>query len=300
MSFTTPILLITFIRPDQVFNALTAIRQIQPTDLYVAQDGPRIGNVEDEAKIMAVRKMITEMVDWPCSLHTHYSDINLGCGRGPYEAMSWFFSNVDMGIILEEDIVPHPLFFPYCKELLERYKNDKRIGMIAGHNLYRKYSHQNSYYFTYDTEGTLGWATWSRVWKDFRFDIAFDAEDYKKALKKFFYMPATIIRNRQIHFSNVLSGSRHDCWDYQWEYYLQLNNYLNIKPNSCLTSHNGTDPDATHVGYQNPNYLMEVNEPLFQELQHPRRVRIDFREKLRVYHRTLKLFRSHLKLQRSI
>ena len=290
--YSTPILLITFIRPDHVRDALTEIRKVQPTELYIAQDGPRADRPDDIPKIQAVRDVIKEMVDWPCNLHTHYSETNLGCGPGPYAAMSWFFRNVEMGIIMEDDIVPHPLFFSYMAELLERYKDDTRIGMIAGHNIYRKYSRSHSYYFTFDTEGTLGWATWKRVWKDFRFDIQFNAEEYDKAMLRFMYMPR-IYRQKMIkHFDTVLNVNRHDRWDYQWEYYLQTHGYLNVKPNSCLSSHMGDDPDATHTGYVNPGYKMEVNEPLFQTLDHPKCVHLDFREKLRVYNRAVKALKN--------
>lgn len=292
--YTTPILLITFIRPDHVRDALTEIRKVQPSELYIAQDGPRADRPDDKTKIQAVRNVIKEMVDWPCHLHTHYSEENLGCGRGPYEAMSWFFENVEMGIIMEDDIVPHLLFFSYMAELLERYKDDNRIGMIAGHNIFRKYSRAHSYYFTFDTEGTLGWGTWKRVWKDFDFDIPFNADEYDKALQRFMCMPRIYRHQRVDHFRKVLTCDRHDRWDYQWEYYLQTRGYINAKPNSCMTSHTGEDPDATHAGYTNPGYKMEVNESLFVHLDHPNRVHIDIREKLRVYKRALKLIKAKL------
>lgn len=289
MKHTTPILLITFIRPDHVREALTEIRKVQPSEIYIAQDGPRADRPDDMAKIQAVRDVIKEMVDWPCNLHTHYSEKNLGCGRGPYEAMSWFFENVEQGIIMEDDIVPHPLFFTYMAELLERYKDNERIGMIAGHNIFRKYSRRHSYYFTFDTEGTLGWGTWRRVWKDFDFNIQFDAEEYDKALRRYMCMPKIYRQKQADHFDKVLSVDRNDRWDYQWEYYLQTRGYINVKPNSCLTSHTGEDPDATHTGYTNPGYKMEVKESLFEHLDHPHRVHIDIREKLRVYKRTLNM-----------
>ena len=128
---------------------VTAYKKNEKTiELYIAQDGPRTDRPDDKAKIQAVRDVIKEMVDWPCNLRTHYSEINLGCGRGPYEAMSWFFRNVEKGIILEDDIFPHPLFWNYMENLLERYKNDDRIGMVTAHNLHRKYSRHHSYYFS--------------------------------------------------------------------------------------------------------------------------------------------------------
>ena len=48
--FKTPILLITFNRPDHVRKVLIEIRKQQPSQLYVCQDGARDGNENDRVK----------------------------------------------------------------------------------------------------------------------------------------------------------------------------------------------------------------------------------------------------------
>lgn len=285
---TTPILIITFNRPEHVRRVLTEVRKQQPTHLFIAQDGPRVDKLDDEAKIQAVRDVIKEMVDWPCNLFTHFSEHNLGCGRGPYEAMSWFFSNVEKGIILEDDIVPHPLFFTYMSELLERYKDDERVGMVTGHNLTRDYSCHNSYYFTFIPDGTLGWGTWRRVWKDFDFNIPYDEQQLKSALSRI-HIPHYYIRRECVNNKKWLSGNRHDCWDYQFDYYIMVNGYLNARANSCLTSHEGDDADATHTGFGNPGYKMEVHASRFEPIMHPKKVQIDISEYWRVAIKEMKL-----------
>ena len=150
----TPILLITFNRSQYLRQILTEIGNQQPSKLYVFQDGMRIGNRDDELKMAKVRQLIEEYVNWPCDLPTNYQDENLGCGRGPFTAISWFLSYEEYGIILEDDIIPHPIFFDYMRILLERYKDDERIGIVAGHNLHRRYSRKNSYYFTFEYSDT--------------------------------------------------------------------------------------------------------------------------------------------------
>ena len=271
----TPILLITFNRPEHTRRALETILAAKPQHLYVFQDGAREGNVRDIEKSKEVRQVVSDLTkDSDVVLHTHYADKNYGCGPGPYEAMSWFFRNVEKGIILEDDIFPHPLFFAYMEDLLERYKNEKTIGMVTAHNLQRHYSLKNSYYFTYEMAGTLGWGTWRRVWEKFDFDIPFDYELLEKSLKKF-GIPR-LCRNRTLNnCKKWLSGDRHDCWDYQFDYYLLVNNYLNARANSCLTSHEGDGEDATHSNYSNPGYYMDVNVPLFKVLRHPSSIKID-------------------------
>lgn len=44
------------------------------------------------------------------------------------------FDHTEQLIVLEDDCVPHRDFFPYMAEMLERYKDDTRIGLISGFN----------------------------------------------------------------------------------------------------------------------------------------------------------------------
>ena len=297
MAYTIPILIITFNRPDHVRKVLTEVRKQQPLQLYIAQDGPRAGNENDKVRCKEVQDVVNKMVDWTCELHTNYQKKNLGCGRGPYEAMSWFFQNVEQGIILEDDVVPHPIFFTYMAELLERYKDDERVGMVTGHNLQRYYSRYNSYYFTHEMAGTLGWGTWRRVWKDFEFEIPYNQNQLRKALQRYKLPPLCIRRSCSL-YQQWLSGSRHDCWDFQFDYYLLVNHYLNARANSCLTSHEGDDADATHSGFANPGYKMEVHEKRFTPIIHPRKVKIDISVRYRMFKKEVHLLlKKILKIQ---
>lgn len=277
----TPVLLIAFIRPDHTRRVLNALREQQPKRLYVSQDGPREGRPDDVDKLEAVRAVVDELVDWDCELHTLYQEKNLGCGRGPYEAMSWFFQNEEKGIVLEDDINPHPLFFSYMEDLLERYKNDNAVGMVTAHNLQRYYSSKNSYYFTYEMAGTLGWGTWRRVWEKFDFDIPFDGVLLNESLRKY-GVPRLCRKKALKNYEMWLSGNRHDCWDFQFDYYLLVNHYLNARANSCLTSHEGDGEDATHSGFSNPGYKMEVDASLFEPVTHPKSVKVDCSVKWRM------------------
>lgn len=291
IQYNTPILLITFNRPEHTRKVLERILSQSPKDLYIFQDGPRPGNEQDLLKCQKVRDVITSLTDGTTAhISTFFSEKNLGCGPGPYAAISWFFHNVDRGIILEDDIIPHPIFFSFMDDLLNRYSDDERIGAVMGHNFYRKYSLFNSYYFTFDTEGTLGWGTWKRVWEKVDFNVEVKEKEFDASLKKHFCFPKKYRKREINHFVNVLNCDRFDRWDYQFEYCLKHNGYINIKPNSCLTSHEGTDPDATHDGYLFPNYKMEVNEKRFQPMRHPVFLHIDFLEWMRLLRRTLRYY----------
>ena len=80
----TPILLITFNRPDHTRRVLTSILAAHPTDLYVFQDGAREENKDDIEKCTEVRNVVEKMTSaTQVRLHTKYVDTNLGCGAGP-------------------------------------------------------------------------------------------------------------------------------------------------------------------------------------------------------------------------
>ena len=163
---TAPVLLIIFNRPDTTARVFEAIRAARPTELYIAADAPRENRSEDK-RLCEEAKKITEKIDWPCEVHRLYQEKNLGCKRGPIASITWFFENVEAGIILEDDCVPHPSFFAFCSELLEKYADDKRIMHVSGNNFqFGKMRGDASYFFS---EYTLswGWATWRRAWQRF-------------------------------------------------------------------------------------------------------------------------------------
>jgi hypothetical protein len=60
-----------------------------------------------------LRQVIEQEIDWPCQIERLYSDVNQGCRLGVSRAITWFFEQVEEGIILEDDCVPHPDFF-FC------------------------------------------------------------------------------------------------------------------------------------------------------------------------------------------
>ena len=164
----TPVLLITFNRPDHTRRVLEAIIAAEPKDLYVFQDGAREGNENDRVKCAEVRRVVEGLTNGlDVVLHTNYSDKNLGCGPGPMTALNWLFSENEMGIVMEDDAVPHPDFFTYAEELLLRYKDDKLVCAIGSMNVDKQKWGDGSYYFSMMNRNLCAWATWRRAWQHF-------------------------------------------------------------------------------------------------------------------------------------
>ena len=168
-----PVLVIAFNRPDHLAVLLQRLREVQPLRLYVAIDGPRSERPDEAGRVQQCRDLVAT-VDWPCDVHTLFQDGNLGCGLGVSTAISWFFEHEERGIILEDDIIPDPSFFPYCEELLNRYESDDRVFAISGCNFVPP-GHQSRpdlpYRFS-QVPHIWGWATWRRSWAKHQLDIA--------------------------------------------------------------------------------------------------------------------------------
>lgn len=245
-----PVLLITFNRPEHTRQVLKSIIVAEPRDLYVFQDGARIGNENDISKCVEVRKVVEDwIIETDIRLHTYYSDSNLGCGPGPAAALDWFFEQNEMGIVLEDDAVPHPDFFRYCEELLLRYKDDPGVRAIGSMKIAqeKKYG-DGSYYFSMMNRNLCAWATWRRAWKSF--DIGLEdvsRRNLSHALRK--YGCGALERNYwcdrldEVH-ENLCGGK---SWDMQFFMSIWLNHGKGIIPNVNLSSNIGTVGEATHV-----------------------------------------------------
>lgn len=254
--FNTPILLITFNRPAHTRQVLERILEARPQGLYVFQDGARAGNENDVQKCTEVRQTIEELWDNYISkvkeqnaptIHRCYSDVNLGCGPGPAAAISWFFSQVERGIIIEDDAVPHLDFFPYCEELLSKYRDDNSIRAIASMNVDTQRWGDGSYYFSMMNRNLCAWATWRRAWNDFDLylrNVSWCTLD--KTLKQygcgFYEREYWLDRLKEAQTDG--QGGR--SWDMQFFMSIWLHKGKGIIPNVNLSSNIGTVGEATH------------------------------------------------------
>lgn len=241
--FNIPILLVTFNRLDTTKRVFESIKKIQPEKLYVSSDGPRSNKKDEDIKVKEVRDYILASIDWDCTIITLFRDKNLGCKKGVYTAIDWFFEHEEMGIILEDDCLPTPMFFKFCETLLIRYKDDTRVMSISGTN-YTNFTINTDYRYSNYTL-TWGWATWKRAWKKFDPDIH-SVIQFKnnKEINNFF-----ITKEEKKFFEKLFSIVHHgenSIWDAQW-FYTCLINGVNILPKENMVQNIGFGPDATHT-----------------------------------------------------
>lgn len=262
--YDIPILFVFFRRKDTALKSFECIRKIQPSKLYLACDGART-NVDGEQELVEeTRKEIIAKIDWSCDIHTLFQDKNLGCGMGVYTAISWLFANEEQGIILEEDCVANESFFYYVAELLDRYKDDNRIGMIAGTNIIPHYSMPYSYCFS-KYAYTWGWATWRRAWQHMRINMDFLKHHQDDVLNNRGYQGKDVSQWKW-QLSMITKGHV-SAWDWQWFFSLASQNQLCVMPKVNLVSNIGNDSMSTHTAFSNtfiPSH--ELDFPLIHPL----------------------------------
>lgn len=221
------------------------IRAAKPPKLFVAADGPREGR-EDEADKCAVARRIVDQVDWPCEVHTLFRDENLGCRKAVSEAITWFFEHVEEGIILEDDCVADPTFFPFCEELLERYRDDERIMTISGDNYQPEgFDCGASYYFS-KYPHCWGWATWRNRWKKYDDQMSdWPAYRLSQNLKEL-----SCSKQEARYWCRMFERCYEkelDSWATVWVLTCWSSGALTILPNVNLVNNIGDGVEATHT-----------------------------------------------------
>jgi len=265
----TPVAFLIFNRSDSAQKVFEEIRRSKPPKLLVVADGPRENVPEDRDKCLSARAVI-DTIDWECEIFKNYADTNLGCKRRVSSGVDWIFDTVEEAIILEDDCVPHPSFFRFCEEMLQRYRDDERIMMISGDNFQfgRKRS-QFSYYFSCYSH-IWGWASWRRAWK--LYDVTMEkwpkVRDAGQLNDWFSNRRAVAYWEEQ--FEKTYAGEI-DSWDYQWAFTCWLHGGLTVLPSVNLISNIGFSQDATHTKSSFSYRMMNV-EPMTFPLHHPHNI----------------------------
>ncbi len=263
MQLKAAVLLMAFNRPSQTREIMQAIRIARPERLYIAADGPR--NEQEKDLCEETRKAAME-INWPCDVKTLFQEKNLGCRHGPITAINWFFSQEPEGIILEDDLVPVPSFFRFCAAMLDRYRQDPRIGMISGICPWDVQTDKGVSYHFSTVPKMLGWATWGERWQKY-YDQSGDR--YRGQFTVIKKQRPLINKYSEWWWRNLEITINHglDAWDFQWDLSLFANNLLVVRPKFNLVKYNGTGDDATH-SFSIPLAYTKTKD-LTEHLAHP-------------------------------
>lgn len=240
-----PVVLLIFNRPETTSRQLESLRIIQPDQLFVVADGPRENHPADAERCEQTRQIL-ESIDWTCDVQTNFAESNMGLGRRVSSGISWAFEQVERAIILEDDCVVHPTFFPFCEELLKRYSKDDRVMHIAASNFQRGQRRNNASYYFSKYPHCWGWATWRRAWNHFDYDLTdvsrgdqFDWLDEMtdRPIEARYWM--SIWKQFQSENTNL--------WAARWVYSCWRHGGLSIIPERNMVMNTGFGDDGTNT-----------------------------------------------------
>jgi hypothetical protein len=239
-----PVVLFVFARPDTTEQLVEIVKRAEPSKVLVVGDGPRDGSPDDAARCEAVRELIAAAA-WDCELLTAYAERNLGLKRRIETGLDWAFGLVDEAIVLEDDCMPHPSFFDFCSELLERYRDEPRVMSVSGNNFGHGADVDASYFFSrYPL--IWGWATWARAWKlDEPELVDWPALMRSGWLDELFPGDDRAVQYWTYIFDNVYR-KRH-TWDFGWTLASWRAGGLTATPRVNLVTNVGFREDATNT-----------------------------------------------------
>ena len=270
-TLNTPVLFLIFNRLSTTKDVLRSIKDVKPSKLYIASDGPRLYKEDESIKVDLVRKYVLSEINWECEVKTLFRKENLGCKYAVSSAITWFFDNEEQGIILEDDCMPSQSFFWYCEELLNKYKHDFRVWHISGNNFQKIDTKDNfSYHFSKFVH-IWGWACWADRWAKYDVEMkSYKHSDFLGIFKNIIDDPS-----ESRYWSNIfqkVSKGKIDTWDYQWVYTSWRNHGLSVAPNVNLVSNIGFGEDATHTRDSDSEQANIYASDLVLPLKHPNQI----------------------------
>jgi hypothetical protein len=152
---------------------------------------------------------------------------------------------VEAGIILEDDCLPHPDFWEYMAQLLDKHQGSSQVKMIGSNNFQQGIQRGNGSYYFSSLPHIWGWATWRRAWQEYDFTIAtkITTAEGRRMLAPLFPEPEA--RAFWLKMLQYLREDRPITWDYRLPYSIWKHQGITIIPNVNLVSNIGFTAGAT-------------------------------------------------------
>ena len=274
--FDIPVGLFFMKRTENTLKVLSGIAKVQPRKLYLISDGGR--TEEEHEQVKACRAAVEAAIDWDCEIVRDYAETNVGIldriGFGAKRVLE----KEESAIFLEDDNYPEETFFYFCKEMLEKYRDNSNILWICGTNYLEEYDSPYSYVFTRHTL-PCGWASWGH-----KYPKAYDGylegldDPFIKENFRGFYKNKRL-EKQKLFFIDITKkaferGDFKTSWDHQMTFTLMSHNMYGIAPKVNLIKNIGVDAETTHGGSSMRNVMTRRfcgmgSKPLAFPLTHP-------------------------------
>ncbi len=281
--FNIPVVLFMFKR-DKAVDIVKRIAQIQPSKIYLLADHGR-NDIEKEQAEECRRKVENE-ITWECEVVKNYATENRGVYENIGEGAKWVLRREKWAIFLEDDNLPELSFFPFCREMLEKYEEDNRILWICGTNYlgdYRPVS-GDSYVFTRHML-PCGWASWGSKFEKYYDGKMMLFNDYgvQQNIGDVYLDKRLYVQYKGSwtgEYLRIKNGRKPVSWDYQMDFSIKANNLFGICPCKNQIKNIGVDEFSIHGGSSFQQKMTKrfcgmESYPIEFPLQHPAALLID-------------------------
>ena len=280
--FEVPIVLFLFRRTTSFDKIINQIRKIRASRVYLIADGPR--NDQEVGECNICRAYVEKLIDWDCEIIKNYAERNRGVLENIGMGARWVFEREEKAIFLEDDNYPEDSFFPYCEDLLDKYKDEEKILWICGTNYVTRMELDTSYVFTQHLL-PCGWASWSyKFLKYYDSDLLTLNDNHKIENFKKSYINKKLMNQqlRSVERTKYLIDTNRNksSWDYQMVYSMRANNLFGIAPACNQIKNIGADEFSVHGGtstklVMTDRFCLVETEKLSFPLVHPKNIEIN-------------------------
>lgn len=242
-----PLLIIGYKRLGGIREIVESALQAGVDSIFISVDGVR----EGDSSGAVIHQQILELINgyserFPGKFFALSRQGNRGCSAAVLSSIDWFFSQVDKGLILEDDCLPTEGFFKFSEYSIDVLESEKEVWLSCGSQFAPYSVTQNVPAFS-GYPLIWGWATTKNKWSEIRLGLI---EDMRADNRINFKMGAV-----QFYW---YSGSRRarkgyvDAWDTPLVWTMQQRKKFALLPGSNLVSNRGIDEHAIHTINQNP------------------------------------------------
>ena len=273
MSPRLPVTLVFYRRPARLAEVLARVRSYRPPVLFAVSDGAPPGEPGVADQVRAARKLVEEGIDWPCEVHRDYAEKNLGLRRRFETGLDGVFARTDFSIILEEDCLPRPDFFPFLEEVETRWRKEPRVASISGNCFLPKAHPLATSYFFSRYPHIWGWGTWARAWAAYDRDArGWSQRGGTRAMVP--EMKPAEARYWDRVLGRVYAGEL-VTWDYRWLVGCWSRGWWSVTPAENLVENRGFGPEATNTRDPGVATGIERVQAMRFPLHHPARLERD-------------------------
>jgi hypothetical protein len=262
-----PVAVFLYKRPKLVKILLDKVIDSGANKIYLFSDAGKTS--QDKTQVSEVRLILKEYIhSYPqIRFIKHYSKKNLGLQHSIVGGVTKVLQTEKAAIFLEDDCMPHPDFFPFVREMLDKYKNEPKIMSVTGSGVGK---HSESSYDFSKYQQCWGWATWARAWS--QFDEQMIGIDTKKwQVKSRLIWPNFIMRYYWTTMLRLTKAGQVKSWAFRWSYAHLKRGGLAALPSGNLVSNVGFDTSATNTTTHSPLANMTTSSISFP-LKHPNKV----------------------------